>query len=423
MVFLPFPISKYFKIFPIITLSLFLSGSSIYSQIKIKEKVVINPELKKNISQLKKISNPEPLNLWVQVSGQSSWSAVLEGPCGTGVSAEGLGGKVKYLSIENPPVGTYRIKLTQYFPDYGGMPTAIGYVAGYTGFSSDSASFSHAAVYQGTDGSETTELSFNLNYLNDFEIEALGGYGSSCGETNSIVRVKRLEEVADCSKIILLNSEPVMMMSFTIQSQTEDLVFRDVRADTSLGRSVTIPAGQGNFVGLMLKQSFRGIPETATVIAEINGVVRATNVFVDTYPPYDPAIYTTENDVAVVYGTSKKNTIVLDYDICSETEPPESTKFNLEIVEGNQFGHLKDPVTGILTNSLTNLSNQGGKREFEFIADGQPPAINATVVIKITGTDVRLGPCYVTYFIKPNKIQVTFEPSNISAGDTANVVL
>lgn len=392
------------------------------SQTVIKEKIKIKPEEKK--TQLNKTSNTDPYKLWVQVAGQSDWSAILEGPCGVGGSSSGTGGSIKYISINNPPVGKYNIKLTQYFPNYGGMPTSIGYIAGYSGFyeGTDSTSFSYQSIYQGANGSHTSTLSFDLNYINDFEIEAIGGFATTCGETNSIVRIKRFEQVSDCSKCIPLNLASNTMMNLTIESQTEDLVFRDVRNYSSLGRSVTIPFNQG-YVGLMLKESFRGIPETATVTAEINGVTRTASVFVGTYPPYDPAIFTIDNNVFLLHGTSCKNTIVMDYDICSELEPPESIKFNLEIEEGSQFGHLIDPVTGVGTNLLTNLTNQEGEREFEFIADGIASLDDGTVVIKVTASDSRIEPWYVTYFIKSNKIKVVFEPKTIMPGDTADVIL
>lgn len=392
------------------------------SQTVIKEKVKIKPEEKK--TQLNKTSNTDPYKLWVQISGQSDWSAILEGPCGVGGSSSGTGGSIKYISINNPPVGKYNIQLTQYFPNYGGMPTQIGYIAGYSGFyeGTDSTSFSYQSIYQGANGSHTSTLSFDLNYINDFEIEAIGGFFTTCGETNSIVRIKGFEQVSDCSKYIPLNLYSNTMMNLTIESQTEDLVFRDVRNYISLGRSITIPINQG-YVGLMLKESFRGIPETATVTAEINGVTRTASVFVNTYPPYDPAISTFYNNVFLFHGTSYKNTIVMDYDICTEIEPPESIKFNLEIQEGSQFGHLIDPVTGAGTNSLTNLTNQEGKREFEFVADGIASVDDGTVVIKVTASDSRIEPCYVTYSIKSNKIKVVFEPKSIMPGDTADVIL
>lgn len=143
------------------------------SQTVIKEKIKIQP--KEIRTQLNKTINTDPYELWVQVAGQSDWSAILEGPCGVGGSASGTGGSIRYISINNPPVGKYSIKLTQYFPNYGGMPTSIGYVAGYSGFykGTDSTSFSYQSIYQGSNGSHTTTLSFDLNYINDFEIEAI----------------------------------------------------------------------------------------------------------------------------------------------------------------------------------------------------------------------------------------------------------
>ena len=351
------------------------------------------------------------------MSGQSNWSAVLEGPCGVGGSAEGGGGTIKYISIENPPVGTYRIKLTQYFPNYGGMPTAIGYAAGYTGFSKDSASFSYASIYQGANGSATNELSFDLNYLNDFSINFSG---SVCAN-KSVWLPFNIYTIDDCLKTTPFNLSPTIALS--IQSQNADLIFYDNASQQSLGKSASVTFGQLSNIKLKLNTPFSGPAENATPSAEINGELRTSTLLVE--PSTKNFYLNTDNDnFHLVYGSSKMVTVnATSIGECNESFPDSSVKYNIEITSGSQLGRLKDLKSGRTGINLLNLDQADGNMIFQFIADGIEPINIDTALVRISSSDSNVLPYDVQFIIHAQKIVVQFSPPSIAPGDTSDVIL
>ena len=95
----PFPIFLF--PFYFIILILLMIGESITAQVIIKERIPINPEVKKDISQLQTTNSTE--YLWVQVSGEADWSAILEGPCGARAAMQkAQAGQLNLFPLQTP---------------------------------------------------------------------------------------------------------------------------------------------------------------------------------------------------------------------------------------------------------------------------------------------------------------------------------
>ena len=95
----PFPIFLF--PFYFIILILLMIGESITAQVIIKERIPINPEAKKEISQFNITSSTE--YLWVQVSGEADWSAILEGPCGARAAMQkAQAGQLNLFPLQTP---------------------------------------------------------------------------------------------------------------------------------------------------------------------------------------------------------------------------------------------------------------------------------------------------------------------------------
>ena len=129
-----------------------------------------------------------------------------------------------------------------------------------------------------------------------------------------------------------------------------------------------------------------------------------------------------KNEAKLSHGKSIVNYIDLGYDHCNDPDLADTVKFNLQIAAGNQFGHLIDQTTGEKVTELNNLLSSEGYLEFEFTADGELPSSNEDVIIKITASDSRIQPVYITYhIIIGSTIQITFDPSVIAPWDSSSI--
>ena len=167
-------------------------------------------------------------------------------------------------------------------------------------------------------------------------------------------------------------------------------------------------------------------PDTdVDVSIEINGVTHSASVhvFADTYfysiypEYYDKSILLGQRFMNTVFASPKLN------EICTKHELSSLVKYNVEIVDGQQFGHLIDPTTKNRVSSLINLNHDNGKLDFEFSADSFDVNGTNNVVLKISTNKATIEPFNVTYHVARAKIQVTFSPPTLAPGDTAKVIL
>jgi len=330
--------------------------------------------------------------------------------------AEGAGGSIKFISIANAPVGTYRIILTQYL-NYAGGAFQIGYAAGYTGLSSDSASFSYSGVYQIAEGSQTDSLSFDLNYKNDFVV-----YTAENVCVNKMPGViLNTFKVSDCSKTTPF--ELWTAVNLSIQSASADIIFYDYASEQSLGKNITVTNTQLSNIILKLNSPFYGTSENATVTAEINGATRSSTVIIE--PSTKNFVLNADNDgFHLVHGFSKTITVTASsIGDCNEPFPDSSVKYNLEIINGMQFGHLKNMLNGNVGESIQNIDQIEGSMKFQFIADGDIPVNEETITIRISASLPDITGTEISFFVNPNDILVTFLPPSIQPADTTDIVL
>jgi hypothetical protein len=114
-------------------------------------------------------------------------------------------------------------------------------------------------------------------------------------------------------------------------------------------------------------------------------------------------------------------------DKCTDNLLPDTTKYILRIIEGTEFGHLIDPVTGNPADLITNLSHTNyGEASFRYVADGVNPVVEDTAIVRIAATDSRIMPCDVTILIREDTtshVKAYFERENITAGETVNIII
>ncbi|MFC2094062.1 hypothetical protein ACFLSH_00405 [Bacteroidota bacterium] len=102
---------------------------------------------------------------------------------------------------------------------------------------------------------------------------------------------------------------------------------------------------------------------------------------------------------------------------------PSETKYNLEIVQGLEYGNLEHPDTFERVKALTNLDHYHGIHYAYYIADGISPEETATVVFRISTTDPAFEPAELTLYIKPPPIYAYTVPDVLGADDTADVII
>ena len=108
--------------------------------------------------------------------------------------------------------------------------------------------------------------------------------------------------------------------------------------------------------------------------------------------------------------------------------PVDNVFFNISIEEGTEYGsffYVDDDNIKIKRNSFTNLDYYT-YTDLKFEANGVEPEDTGKVKIKISTTDPDIPEDYLNLYIIPNPsypLRVTFNPSKLSPGDTADIVL
>jgi hypothetical protein len=99
----------------------------------------------------------------------------------------------------------------------------------------------------------------------------------------------------------------------------------------------------------------------------------------------------------------------------------DSTNYNASIIHGTEFGDLYDPTTNTTGKAINNIGYSNG--QIFFIPQDIGNVVNDSVVISITATNSKFASTTLVLPIKQEKLQVTFVPSVISAGDVANIIV
>jgi hypothetical protein len=97
------------------------------------------------------------------------------------------------------------------------------------------------------------------------------------------------------------------------------------------------------------------------------------------------------------------------------------TTLDAKIIHGEEFGNLYEPLTNTTGKEIQNI--QSNSNHLLFIPQNVNSTIEDSVVIMISAANPAFAPQKVVLKIEPEKLQVTFVPSVISAGDVANIIV
>lgn len=112
--------------------------------------------------------------------------------------------------------------------------------------------------------------------------------------------------------------------------------------------------------------------------------------------------------------------------------PPDNVTFNIEIIEGQQFGSIKNSETSETATSFTGLSYNKLNTTFTYYANGEQPDSTSTVKIRHSSSDADIIPMEFSFTVKKNNIPPPSEGGSIFVkmdkkvvipGDTVNVQL
>ncbi len=106
--------------------------------------------------------------------------------------------------------------------------------------------------------------------------------------------------------------------------------------------------------------------------------------------------------------------------------PPDSyagTTMNISLVAGGKYGELIDLNTGERGKSFTGLQRDGEFAGVIFDANGEIVLTTDTIGLYVSTSDPNISAVEWRFLIGPSPIVVTINPSNVSPGDTADIIL
>ena len=411
MFFLSFSFNNVFKCFFTIFLLFIFSSVSLYSQTRIKEKVIINPTKSQATGNFSTQDYP-PLEF--QIGGPLPFTATITGPNGA-VSGSGGGGTQPYWITDIPAVnGFYQISVSTNLE--AGQISNVECTVSWGG----PGIFTEAHYISNSGGSSaaivTTTFSFTFNGISEptpFNFYFFPDPAYLCGLEKSDLFVYPNMDI---------NSLSDKNIQFAIQSGAPDLVFYNKLTGQSLGSSTITRLDNTGNIGIKLNSPFTGTKQWIKVSAFSNDSTRIDSIFVS---PSSPGYsFFTENNFLETMHTSKiPLAIELINTTCYDPRSLDTSKIIVTIVEGQNLGHLKDRFSNSLFTSITNPYHDDGKILLDFVADGDELPVSDTVVVSVTSTNPEVEPLNIRIKVYPQKIIVTFIPSTIAPGDTANVIL
>ncbi|MFZ2864368.1 MAG: hypothetical protein WA440_06420 [Ignavibacteriaceae bacterium] len=111
--------------------------------------------------------------------------------------------------------------------------------------------------------------------------------------------------------------------------------------------------------------------------------------------------------------------------------PPDNVRFNIEIIEGQQYGNIKNGLTGDFSTSFTGIP-YNELYTFTYYANGLQPEDSAVVRIRHSSNDADITPIEFSFVVKRNtipppseggSIYVKMDKNVVIPGDTVNVQL
>ena len=84
--------------------------------------------------------------------------------------------------------------------------------------------------------------------------------------------------------------------------------------------------------------------------------------------------------------------------------PPDNVTFNIEVIEGQQYGSIKNAETNQTATSFTGLSYNNLFTTFTYYANGVQPDSSAIVKIRHSSSDAEIIPVEISFAVKKNNI-------------------
>ena len=100
-----------------------------------------------------------------------------------------------------------------------------------------------------------------------------------------------------------------------------------------------------------------------------------------------------------------------------------TTTYTAEIIQGAEYGELLNPKNDAKGDSLGGIVAENDKISIDFYANGTIPASDKEIKVRISNSKENTQPLELSFLVGPSDVVVTFEPKELAAGDTANVII
>ncbi|MFA7227694.1 MAG: hypothetical protein WC061_01560, partial [Melioribacteraceae bacterium] len=410
---LPFLPKKYLYYSLLVFLSLISSCGIVSPQVRIKEKVGINPASKiSNDFRTAAVYSP----LEFRFGGPRPFTFIIEGPGGSiNGSNDGWGSPASVINV--PAVnGNYNVAVTSNCE----CQTNVGYSVTWLDPQGNTQWIAGYQMWFWFGGTKVDTFSFNRIPAQpppfDFSIKL--SYSKICGSQDSGIKF-------ECNREISSLSDKTVQLS--LEEGELDLLFYDYYENIPLGKTMTTTLDKSGHFSVRLNSPNAGESQEVKVNAFSNGLLRSDTLTVEP-STYIYSIYPDYYALNLLHGQTIPDPFyTYAEDRCTARQLPDSTRYNLNIVKGIQWGHLIDPATGNPVNSISFLSHQSfGEASFEYIADGLNPAETDTAVVRISATDPRILPVDIEIHIRKDTsshVTAYFEKENLSPGETVNIII
>ena len=218
----------------------------------------------------------------------------------------------------------------------------------------------------------------------------------------------------NCSSSLVASLERDSI-NLSILTGDEYLAFYDNRIEEIVGTNVQVNQQFINEIDLIYQNPLRdSVSRIAVIQLESNGIVETDSVEILPAPD-DLNVWVSPEEITT--GEQASVNIYIDY--C----PPFETTINIEIIKGQEYGGLIDPVTTNKTQIITNLEHFFGFAWVDYKADSISSEISDSVVFRVTTSDPEIVPKEALLIIKSPPIHVYTVPEVLGADDTADVFI
>lgn len=111
---------------------------------------------------------------------------------------------------------------------------------------------------------------------------------------------------------------------------------------------------------------------------------------------------------------------------CGSNDPPlkESVTYNVEIIQGGNYGSLRNEDNQEINDSFTGLLHDlGDLYGLTLITDGDPIAEPDSIIARFSTSDPTINPSDFKIYLLPPPLKVMISPETLSPGDTADVII